>query len=78
MEQGADAVARCTSLALAPLPLIFSYKSEKSLCGTGRFKYNMTTGRTDKLNYRIEFPQELDMSPYTEEHIMAARDGAPH
>eukprot|EP01044_Picomonas_judraskeda_P020362 COSAG03_NODE_4506_length_1528_cov_45.931421_2_plen_194_part_00 len=26
---------RCASLALAPLPLIFSYKSEKSLCGTG-------------------------------------------
>ena len=25
---------RCASLALAPLPLIFSYKSEKSLCGT--------------------------------------------
>ena len=25
----------CASLALAPLPLIFSYKSEKSLCGTG-------------------------------------------
>ena len=28
--------SRCASLALAPLPLIFSYKSEKSLCGTGR------------------------------------------
>ena len=26
---------RCASLALAPLPLIFSYKSETSLCGTG-------------------------------------------
>ena len=26
---------RCASLALAPLPLIFSYKPEKSLCGTG-------------------------------------------
>ena len=25
---------RCAPLALAPLPLIFSYKSEKSLCGT--------------------------------------------
>ena len=25
----------CASLALSPLPLIFSYKSEKSLCGTG-------------------------------------------
>ena len=25
----------CAPLALAPLPLIFSYKSEKSLCGTG-------------------------------------------
>ena len=25
---------RCASLALSPLPLIFSYKSEKSLCGT--------------------------------------------
>ena len=27
---------RCASLALDPLPLIFSYKPEKSLCGTGR------------------------------------------
>ena len=27
---------RCASLAHAPLPLTFSYKSEKSLCGTGR------------------------------------------
>ena len=27
--------ARCASLALSPLPLILSYKSEKSLCGTG-------------------------------------------
>ena len=27
---------RCASLALSPLPLTFSYKSEKSLCGTGR------------------------------------------
>eukprot|EP01044_Picomonas_judraskeda_P015211 COSAG03_NODE_2518_length_2684_cov_3.045261_5_plen_105_part_01 len=26
---------RCASLALSPLPLIFSYKSEKSLCGAG-------------------------------------------
>ena len=26
---------RCASLALSPLPLILSYKSEKSLCGTG-------------------------------------------
>ena len=26
--------ARCASLALSLLPLIFSYKSEKSLCGT--------------------------------------------
>ena len=26
---------RCASLALAPMPLIVSYKSEKSLCGTG-------------------------------------------
>ena len=26
---------RCASLALAPLPLIFSYTSEKTLCGTG-------------------------------------------
>lgn len=42
----------------------------------GRFKYNMVTGRTDKLNYKISFPQDLDMTPYTEEHIMAARDGA--
>ena len=25
--------ARCASLALSPLPLIFSYNSEKSLCG---------------------------------------------
>ena len=31
-ESGA---ARCAPLALAPLPLIFSYKSEKSLCETG-------------------------------------------
>ena len=29
---------RCASLAHAPLPLIFSYKSEKSLCGTGMGK----------------------------------------
>ena len=26
---------RCASLAPAPLPIMFSYKSEKSLCGTG-------------------------------------------
>ena len=26
---------RCASIALSPLPLIFSYKYEKSLCGTG-------------------------------------------
>ena len=26
---------RCALLALSPLPLIFSYKYEKSLCGTG-------------------------------------------
>ena len=25
----------CASLALSPLPLIFSYKPEKSLCGAG-------------------------------------------
>ena len=30
-------LARCASLALAPLPLIFSCKSEKSLCGTAGF-----------------------------------------
>jgi uncharacterized UBP type Zn finger protein len=41
----------------------------------GRFKYNMATGRTDKLNYKIEFPQDLDMSPYTETYIMADREG---
>ena len=29
------ASGRCASLALAPLPLVFSYKSEKSLCGAG-------------------------------------------
>ena len=29
------ATFRCASLALSSLPLIFSYKSEKSLCGTG-------------------------------------------
>ena len=29
--------ARCASLALSPLPLIFSYKSEKSLCGAAHF-----------------------------------------
>ena len=34
----ARARLRCASLALSPLPLIFSYKSEKSLCGTGRAK----------------------------------------
>ena len=40
-EKTAEAVQRlrqdtsCASLALAPLPLIFSYKYEKSLCGTG-------------------------------------------
>ena len=28
-------VARCASLARAPLPVIVSYASEKSLCGTG-------------------------------------------
>ena len=27
--------ARCASLALPPLPVIFSYNSEKSLCGAG-------------------------------------------
>ena len=32
LRRGTD---RCASLALAPLPLIFSYTSEKSLCGTG-------------------------------------------
>ena len=31
---------RCASLALAPLPLIFSYKSEKSLCGTESYDCN--------------------------------------
>ena len=32
-----SAMHRCASLALSPLPLIiFSYKSEKSLCGTGQ------------------------------------------
>ena len=30
-------LARCASLALAPLPLIFSCKSEKSLCVTAGF-----------------------------------------
>ena len=30
-----DAARRCASLAIAPLPLIFSYKSQKSLWGTG-------------------------------------------
>ena len=29
---------RCVPLALSPLPLIFSYKSEKSLCGTGNLQ----------------------------------------
>ena len=29
------ATTRCASLALSPLPLIFSYKSEKYLCGAG-------------------------------------------
>ena len=29
-----EPLTRCASLALAPLPLIFSYHSEKSVCGT--------------------------------------------
>ena len=29
----------CASIALAPLPLVFSYKSEKSLCGTGHLNW---------------------------------------
>ena len=36
---GSDLVDGCASLARAPLPLIFSYKSEKSLCGTA---YSLT------------------------------------
>ena len=31
--------ARCAPLALSPLPLIFSYKSEKSLCGAGPYAF---------------------------------------
>ena len=34
-SEGVIANAKCASLALAPLPLIFSYKSKKCLCGTG-------------------------------------------
>ena len=34
-EAYSEETERCASLALAPSPLIFSYKYEKSLCGTG-------------------------------------------
>ena len=34
---------RCASLALSPSPLIFSYKSEKSLCGTASCRFSSTT-----------------------------------
>ena len=69
MHRQARPDAGCASLALSPLPLIFSYNSEKSLCGTvvhlQRFEYNWEVGNRFKLNDRFEFPAEFDMQPYT-------------
>ena len=43
----------CASLALAALPLIFSYKSEKSLCGTGRsLRSRRTRTETLRISHR--------------------------
>ena len=36
----------CTSLALAPLPLIFAYRSEESLCGTATGSWTRTSSRS--------------------------------
>ena len=47
---------RCASLALAPLPLIFSFKSEKSLCGTGS---RSLIGRTATLAKRRKCSPQL-------------------
>jgi ubiquitin C-terminal hydrolase len=35
----------------------------------GRFKYNVETNRTDKLNYRVEFPQCIDLWDYSEDAV---------
>ena len=48
---------RCASLALAPVPLIFSYNSEKSLCGTGAEKGHST--QDDPVNRDVIFRRNL-------------------
>ena len=44
---------RCASLALAPFPLIFSYKSEKSLCGAARTSSRPLRSRRLELAKRL-------------------------
>eukprot|EP01050_Picozoa_sp_SAG11_P018939 SAG11_NODE_2941_length_2821_cov_1.310801_2_plen_661_part_01 len=63
------------TVVLSEAPKIF-------MVALGRFKYNMETNRTEKLNYRIEFPQQLDLFNYSHEAALARRrqaglDGCP-
>ena len=53
--------ARCASLALSPLPLIFSYKSEKSLCGTAGFSL-AGEGWWAKPAYKVRSSLSLSLS----------------
>ena len=45
-QRGGRALLRCASPALSPLQLILSYKSDKSLCGTGRCASLCSTAAT--------------------------------
>ena len=69
---GADGVhqryprLRCAPLALAPLPLIFSYNSEKSLCGTGTLDgpggclFNIEEDQTEHVDLAKTLPAKLE------------------
>lgn len=57
------------TLVMATLPPVL-------IMSLARFKFNLQTLRTDKLNYRVEFPERLDMGEYTEAHVMALQRAA--
>ena len=60
-------LGRCASLTLAPLPLIWPYKSEKSLCGAApSWPYETSRVATGLSNLLNDYPQQstVDRSHY--------------
>ena len=66
-EWGKTDATQTTALRQAPKVLLMSL---------GRFKWNNATARTEKLNYRVEFPQQVDMWSYCETAVAARIAGA--